>query len=510
MQDGGKQSLIRAARNALATAQTAVTAPSVVWLGLEETAEGFARRTAKIRAVHTGRLLFPMPVKFEAPPDCEPVRFIPRLFVALHPKNRKRYRVISGGRGSGKSHGIATAVVLAVLDRRVRVLCCREIMRSLRESVHHLLSEKIDALGLNSFFDINDREIRCTVTGSEIIFQGLFAHLSSLKSLEDISLVWCEESESVSARSIEILSPTVRAPNSELWFSINPDSDDGTIEKMVASERADVAHTHIVYSDNPYFPSVLEEERKYLERVDADAYEHVWLGKTRRISDAIIFSGRWRIDEFEPLPEWQSYRGCDFGFSSDPSAAVECFVADRRLYIRRELWALHLELDAMSQALEIALPGSRNYPLLCDSSRPESISFLQRSGHPHARAAAKWAGSILDGISFLRSFEEIIVHPSCQRMIEELKTYRYKIDKITGRPLTEPQDKNNHLCDALRYAVADMIMQSKNGAGILSWYAKEAAERNATAAITSDGTEPLSVRRILHFRNSALKIESIT
>jgi phage terminase large subunit len=508
MTGGGKAAIVRAAQNVLAQRRVAVDAPRVVWLGLNESADAFTARIQKIRNTHHGRLLAPMPVGFEAPADVEPVRFIPKLFTALHPKNRRRNRIISGGRGSGKSHGIATAVVLAVLDRKMRVLACREIMRSLRESVHHLLSEKIDALGLNGCFEINDREIRCTTTGSEIIFQGLFAHLSSLKSLEDISLVWCEESESVSARSIEILAPTVRAANSELWFSMNPDSDEGTIEKMAASGRADVLHEHIVYSDNPFFPAVLEDERQYLERVDNDAYEHVWLGKTRRISDGVIFGGKWTVDEFEPLTEWPQYRGCDFGFSADPSAAVEVYVADRRLYIRREFWGLHVELDALSARIEEALPESRNHALLCDSSRPESISFLQRTGHPHAKAAAKWPGSIMDGISFLRSFESIIVHPSCKRMIDELKNYSYKIDKLTGKPLTEPQDRNNHLLDSLRYAVSDLITQSKNGAGLLSWYSQQAAA-TAANAVVDDGSEPLQKKKRLFFQDPNLSISSI-
>lgn len=504
-----KKSLISAALKTIATAQSAVTAPIVVWCGLDETEDDFTQRLIQLRSTRTCRILAPVPFGFSVPPGVEPVPFIPKLFRALHPMAPKRNRAISGGRGSGKSHGVATAVILRVLDQKMRVLCAREIMRSLRESVHHLLVDKIDALNLNQFFTVNDREITCDVTGSEIIFSGLFAHLSSLKSLENIALAWLEESECISAESLKILHPTLRAADSEFWYSLNPDEADAPIMSMIDGSRDDVAHTHVTFADNPFFPMVLEQERAYLERVDDDSYRHVWLGEVRKISNAIVFAGKWVVEEFEPRPEWSRFVGLDFGFSNDPSAAVDVYVGDSRLYIYSEFWALHCELDALSAELENAIPGSRHLVVKCDNSRPESISYLQRHGHPNAVGAAKWPGSILDGISYTKSFEKIIVHPRCKRVIEELKSYSYKIDRLTQLPLTEPQDRNNHLLDSLRYAIGDLIKQGGNNAAtITAWYRKntKVAEEKAAAEATDD---PHHIKETVYTNGASAKPKAL-
>jgi len=493
--------LRRAMEQYVAQQMRAVDAPVVVWLGLGEPQEQFAERIRVIQSMHNGRILAAVPYGFASPDGVEPVEFPPKLFPLLHPQAPSRYRVIDGGRGSAKSHSVACAIVLDIFMNKKRVLMTREIMRSLRESSQHLIVEKIDALNLTPFFTVTDREITCTVSGSEIIFVGLFANLNSLKSLENISLCWIEESESVSAQSLAILTPTIRGPNPEIWMTLNQDSPDAPVMQYVNSTRDDIAHCHVDFTDNPWFPDALNSERLYLESVDADAYAHIWLGGIRRVSDAIIFNRKWIVDDFTPLPEWNQYIGVDFGFSADPSAAVECYVADNRLYIHREMWGLHIELNALSQAIEQALPGSRNKVLLCDSARPETISFLRTSGHENARAAAKWPGSILDGISFLRSFEKIIAHPRCVRTVEELKNYSYKIDRLTGLPTTEPQDRNNHLLDSVRYALSDLITQSKNGAGILQWYARQGA------ADAENTQEPL---RLPHYRNPSLNISSLS
>src|ERR1700722_12122544 len=184
---------IREAQQEIERHQHAQRVPKVVWSGLTESADDFASRIAQVRKSWTGRILVAVPHGFVAPPGFQAVPFAPKMFFLLHPEASSRYRAGSGGRGSGKSHGFAAAIVLRMLDQRMRVLCAREIQRSLRESVHALLTDKIEALGLSAFFDINDREITCTATGSEALFAGLWANINTLKSLENIKICWIEE-----------------------------------------------------------------------------------------------------------------------------------------------------------------------------------------------------------------------------------------------------------------------------------------------------------------------------
>ena len=467
--------------------------PIVVWAHLNESSVNFSARIKTIPRNLGQRILSVVPHDIAVIEDTEPVVLPAKLFALLHQSARCRYRIGSGGRGSGKSHAFATVIVLMMITRKLRVLCAREIQRSLRESVHHLLCAKIDSLGLTTLFDVTDRSIACTATGAEVIFSGLWANVSQLKSLENISLAWIEEGETVSRRSLEILAPTVRASRSEIWISMNPDAPDGPVQQHIDAGRSDTRHAHVIHADNPFFPAPLEQERLYLQSVDVDGYRHVWLGEVRRISDAIIFAKKFVIEEFEPREEWSVYHGCDFGFSVDPSAAVRAYVADRTLYISHEFWGLRVELDSLSNEIQAAIPGSRQHKLLCDAARPESINYLSRHGHPHAIAAPKWPGSILDGIQFLRSFERIVCHPRCIHMLDELRSYSFKIDRLTGQALTEPEDRNNHLCDALRYALSALIRQSNAGRGIFDWYGEEARRVASEAGRPVVGAENAAI-----------------
>jgi len=505
--DGNKASLIRLAKRSLADARAAVSAPRVVWVGIDESEETFAARIAVIRQRHTGRLLCPMHVGFACPDGCEPVWFILKLFRALHPDAPKRNRVVSGGRGSGKSHGIATAVILRVLDRKLRVLACREIMRSLRESVHHLLSEKISEMNLDAFFEINDREIRCLTTGSEILFQGLFAHVSSLKSLEDIGLVWCEESENVSARSVEVLSPTIRAKDSELWFSLNPDDEHATVMDFINGTRSDVSHVHVTYADNSFFPAVLEQERAYLQRVDHATYMHVWEGHCRQHSDAQVFYGKYIVETFTPGADWSGpYLGADWGYSQDPTTLVRAWIFERTLHIEHEAYAIGCDIDRTPTLFD-AVPEARLHTIRADSARPETISFMQRNGYPNMQPVAKWTGSVEDGIAHIRSYEKIVIHPRCTHAIDEFRLYSFKVDRLSGDIQPVAVDRHNHVIDALRYALQPMIKGA--GQGILGWYAAQNVANTDAAKAFDDGAQPLPRNRISHFRNPTLKIESI-
>ena len=474
--------LLRAAQSELERhASPAACAPSVVWQTLTEDLASFDQRmlAARERLPAHARLIAACRTHPDSLPGVTLAQMPDKLFELLHPQARSRYRCASGGRGSGKSHSFATAIVLLALSKRVRILCAREIMRSLRESVHHLLCDKIDAFGLAPYFDITDRAITCTATGAEVIFTGLFANVAQLKSLENIGLCWIEESESATARSLEILAPTVRAGGSEIWLTMNPDAADAPAMQFVDGTRPDTRHVHVTFADNPWFPHSLEGERAYLQRVDDDAYRHVWLGECRTASNATVFAGKYVVQDFTPAGDWSGpYFGADWGFSQDPSTLVKCWIHERKLYIEHEAYAIGCDIDR-TPALFDQVPDARRYAIRADCARPETISYMQRNGYPRVTAVAKWSGSVEDGVAHLRSYEQIIVHPRCTHAAEEMRLYSFRVDRLTGDVLPDILDKNNHCIDSLRYALGPLIRRA--GMGFYEFAMSEAEKMRVTA-----------------------------
>ena len=379
-----------------------------------------------------------------------------------------RYKVAHGGRGSAKSWSVARALVLLSTQRPMRILCCREIQKSIKESVHTLLTTQIEELGLDDDFDVFERVIRNRHTKAEFLFEGLKGNTKKIKSMEGIDIVWVEEADTVSNTSWQVLIPTVRKPGSEIWVTFNPDEEtDPTYQRFVVTSPPNAIVVQVNWRDNPWFPDELRAEMEYLRSVDYDAYLHVWEGQCTRRSDAQVLNGKWRVEWFEPDPAWDGpYQGADWGFAADPSTLVQVYI-DRtvmppRLMVYREAWGLRVDLDKTAELFD-RVPGARVPVTRADSARPETISYMQNHGYPNIVGVEKWDGSVEDGIAFMRSFGEIVIHPECRHTAEEARLYSYKIDPLTGEVRPQVEDKHNHCMDAIRYALAPMIQQSKRG-----------------------------------------------
>lgn len=203
----------------------------------------------------------------------------------------RRYKVMHGGRGGGKSHGVAEVLLEMAARRPLRILCGREVQKSMRDSVHRLLKDKIVKLGLQSFYEVLDTEIRGS-NGSLFLFTGLQAHtVDSIKSFEGVDIVWVEEAHSVSKKSWDTLTPTIRKEGSEIWMTLNPDMEtDETYQRFIATPSPDTWVCEINWRDNPWFPAVLGDERLKAKRsMLADDYEHIWEGKARRVAAGAIY-----------------------------------------------------------------------------------------------------------------------------------------------------------------------------------------------------------------------------
>ena len=375
----------------------------------------------------------------------------------------KRYKGAKGGRGSGKSHFFAECIIETMLiNPDARIVCIREIQRSLKFSSKALIESKINSLGVSEYFEITLTEIRAKRGNGLIIFQGMQDHTAdSIKSLEGFDVAWVEEAQNLSKRSLELLRPTIRKENSELWFSWNPENEtdavDSFFKQMQDNQATDYILIHANFSDNPFLPTELFNEQEYDRRYNPSTYEHIWLGGYNTKSDALIFKGKFRVENFSTDGLGNPYHGLDFGFANDPTAAIRCYIHDRKLYISHESGAVGLELDYTAEFLKERIENIYKYVIRADNARPESISYLKRHGLSMITPTIKGKGSIEDGIEFIRSFEAIIIHERCVETAREFRLYSYKTDPHSGDILPQILDENNHYIDALRYALEPLI-----------------------------------------------------
>lgn len=219
----------------------------------------------------------------------------------------KRYKVLFGGRGAGRSWGVARALLIIGTMRPIRVLCCRELQNSITESVHKLLSDQISNMELDSFYDIQVAKITGK-NGTSFSFEGIKNNTTKIKSYEGITHCWVEEANKVSYASWESLIPTIRQDDSEIWITFNPELEtDYTYRRFVIDPAGDLIFKSgdykettecyvikMTWKDNPWFPEVLMKEMEDLRKRDPDAYLNVWEGNCRQMLEGTIFAKEMR------------------------------------------------------------------------------------------------------------------------------------------------------------------------------------------------------------------------
>jgi len=362
-----------------------------------------------------------------------------------------RYKGLFGGRGSGKSHLFAELAVIRTSHKKTNVVCVREIQKSLTQSAKKLIEDKIEYFGLGHLYEVQQSQIKCP-HGGLIIFNGLQDHnADSIKSLEGFDVAWIEEAQSLSKRSLDLLRPTIRKEDSEIWASWNPRFKTDPIDELLRGDDPpdNSISIQINYDDNDWFPDVLKKEMEYDRRRDPEKYQHVWLGGYQRNSEARVFKN-WKVEEFENPPDAAYRLGADWGFSVDPTVLVRCYIVGRTLFIDHEAYEVGCEIENIPLLFQ-TIPDAEKWPIVADNNRPDTIDYVRRHGFSKIYGAAKGKGSIEDGIEWLKNYD-IIVHPRCKHTIDELTLYCYKIDKETGKVLPILADRDNHVIDSLRYA----------------------------------------------------------
>ena len=375
-----------------------------------------------------------------------------------------RYKIAYGGRGSGKSTTFARALICLSAERPLRVLCARELQNSIQDSVHQLIADQVDVMGLSDFFTVKEKGIYSSC-GSEFLFKGVRGtrgDASQLKSMEGIDICWIEEGQTVSKASMETLAPTIRKPGSEIWITYNPDQESDPVHQLAMNPPPGSIVRKVNFDENPWFPAELELERRWMQRTDPDAYAHVWLGECRQYTDAQVLRGKWIVDSFEAGDDWHGpYYGADWGYAKDPTALVRCWIHDRKLYIEHEAWAVGCEIDETPDLFD-TVPESRKHIIRADSARPETISYMRRQGF-RIVGVKKGKGSVEDGVAHLRSYEQIVIHPRCVHTAEEARLWSWKVDRLSGDILPKLEDKNNHCWDGARYALEPIIRRGSGG-----------------------------------------------
>lgn len=395
-----------------------------------------------------------------------------------------RYFAYHGGRGSAKSHSVASHLVLTGVKRPLRWLCAREIQKSLTMSSMQVLKDKIVAHGLENAYTAT-RDGIFGPNGTQFLFAGLRTNPDSVKSMEGLDGAWIEEADRCSQTSLELLTPTIRKDGSQVIFTFNRRNVTDPVDKMFIGGRPPPKSVvkQVNWKDNPFFPSVLYDEMMWLKSRDRDKWLHVWEGNPLSRSEVRVFNN-WEIDDLDAvIPKGAVARwGADWGFAIDPTVLVKMYRWGRTLYIAREAYKVKCEIEetpalfAGSDWFDPPRWENRfNHPgvdevlsgqIVADSARPETISYMRARGF-NIKSAIKGARSVEEGVEFVKTLD-IVVHPSCTHVLDELALYGYKVDKITDAVLPQLADRDNHVIDAIRYALEGERRQAKGSIAMFS------------------------------------------
>lgn len=366
-------------------------------------------------------------------------------------KKKKRYKVFYGGRAGGKSTAFAQSLLIIGTQKKVNVLCTREIQNSIRDSVHSLLRNIVEKEpALASFYEITDSYIY-GINGTRFFFKGLLRNIESVKSIEGINYCWVEEAQSVSKTSLEVLIPTIREKESEIWFSFNPQNrKEAVYDKFIVNKEPRSLVKKVNYYNNPFNSKTILDEANISKKKNIENYNWIWMGEPRILTEQSIITN-WTI---QSVPEPEEYSiGMDFGFSRSPTAIVKVSKKGNQIFIHKEIGDLGIELKDFGKYIN-KVCEERDL-IYADSAEQLAIAELCRQGFK-VKAVKKWSGSVREGIRFLQD-HQIVVDSSCKKTIMELESYKFKVNSQTGEIRDEPIDDNNHYIDALRYALSNFI-----------------------------------------------------
>jgi phage terminase large subunit len=377
---------------------------------------------------------------------------------------RSRYKVCYGGRGGAKSWGIARALLIKGAKEPIRILCAREYQTSIKDSVHKLLCDQIEALNLHSFYEITQANIK-GANGTEFAFAGLKNNISNIKSFEGVDVCWVEEAQTVSRLSWNVLIPTIRKEKSEIWVSFNPELEtDETYQRFVVNPPDDCIQIKVNWSDNPWFPETLRLEKDSLKQRDEESYNQVWEGLCRQTVDGAIFAKEMQQAEKDgricrvPFDATKPVHAVfDLGWSDSTAIWFLQFVGMETRLIR------YIEDSQKTISYYLATMQTYGYHYdkvwLPHDAENKTLAAAGRSIDDIVRAAG-YKTEILPRVPVVDSINAArTIFPNCYFDREHaadglacLRHYRYEVDPDTGQFSRNPlHDHYSHGADAFRY-----------------------------------------------------------
>lgn len=400
------------------------------------------------------------------------VQFPQKLECLFEPKEA-RYRVLYGGRGGAKSWGVARALLILGAKKPIRVLCAREFMTSMKDSVHKLLSDQIAEMGLQSFYEITQATIR-GLNGSEFSFVGLKNNIANVKSFEGIDICWVEEAQTVSKTSWNVLIPTIRKEKSEIWITFNPELEsDETYQRFVVNPPEHSVVQRINWSDNPWFPETLRLEKDSLKNRDLQAYNNVWEGLCRLTVDGAIFANEMNMAELSGRITRVPYDATkpvhavfDLGWADHTAIWFVQFVGMETRLIRY--------LQDTQKTMTHYLQEMQKFGYFYDTihlphdAESKTIASAGRSIDDIVRAAGFKTNilprvPVVDSINAARTIFNSCYfdRENCADGLQCLRHYRYEVDPDTKQFSRNPlHDVYSHGADAFRY-IGLMISDKK-------------------------------------------------
>jgi len=375
-----------------------------------------------------------------------------------------RYRTLYGGRGGAKSWGVARALLIKGAKKPLRILCAREFMTSIKDSVHKLLSDQINAMGLNSFYEITQNAIRAA-NGTEFAFVGLKNNIANVKSYEGIDICWVEEAQTVSKSSWNTLIPTIRKEMSEIWITFNPELEqDETYQRFVVNPPENSIVQRINWNDNPWFPDTLRMEKDALKNRDPIAYNNVWEGLCRLTVDGAIFANEMNVAElsgritkvpYDPLKPVHAV--FDLGWADHTAIWFVQFIGMETRLIRY--------LQDTQKTISHYLQEMQKLGYIYDTlhlphdAESKNIASNGRSIDEIVRAAGYKTNilprvPVVDSINAARTIFSncYFDRENCADGLQCLRHYRYEVDPDTGQFSRNPlHDQYSHGADAFRY-----------------------------------------------------------
>jgi phage terminase large subunit len=371
---------------------------------------------------------------------------IPIEFKRLFDKDW-REAAVYGGRFSLKSHTIARFLLIRARMEKTRVACFREFQNSITESSHQLLADLIKQYQLSDF-EVTNNSIINKINGSDFLFKGLYLNEQSIKSIEGIDIAWVEEAQTVTKNSIEVLTPTVRKPGSQIIYSYNRLLEDDPVhQRLVVEGRPNTLIINVNYDialKYGWMPDVIRLEMEDDREKRPSLYKHKWLGEPNSLERKIYKDWAF-IDEIPHEAKLERY-GLDYGYSNDPTAIVAIykynggFIWDEIAY-RKGMSNKQIADILLNQPEAIVVP---------DSAEPKSNDELIAYGI-NVMPAQKGRGSVNQGIQVVQS-QRISVTKRSQNIRKEYMNYLWEVDR-NGVIINVPEGGNDHSMDAGRYGM---------------------------------------------------------